>query len=649
MGKKFIAFVRENPAYLEQEYFNSQKMFDDSVYNKNGKMRFINQNKPMEQRPFRPFGPYSQDPLDHMLTQPTCEPFKIPKLWRRPKFKVQKHDIHIVEHLDEDEELKEVCNHTIAKGNGTRDEWMYWVWAMCGAGVKPEDIHRLSYEANSESYLEASCDAMINSFHQEKTTMGRHTLKQWASEYGYDVERHIEKVEVSQLLSRREDHMTWLDLLKKYHGSYHMSERQACDAIRADVSKVVHMIQGGSTVFAIYSNDENMFELTNTIPHLGLNIGDGEGKSTTITLAKMMKMSPLEFPLYNRLVFQPDPSKVKRNQLNIYQGFKAQLVSKVDMGKVQFFLDHIKTVWASDNNEHYLYLMSWLAHIIKTPGVNTKIAILLTSIPGTGKTLPCEFLINEVFGRELSLALEGLSKVTQQFNTSINGKIFTNVNELRTVDSDSFCGKFDAMKSLITDKHIQIEKKGIDPMSMDNHNNYLMTSNHEHTLKLEEHDRRYACFSVSECKVGDYEYFNRFADGCDTEGAGDHLYTYLLEYPEEMMVDLRQIPLTDSRKSMIMNSQMTPVRFLNEMTSDEPVDFFDVLNKERCISKGKIYSDYIAWCSQNGEKSQTMKTFLSAIKRKIKSEGLGRIPVITLMSNSGTGKSKAAKYLELGV
>ena len=113
-----------------------------------------------------------------------------------------------------------------------------------------------------------------------------------------------------------------------------------------------------------------------------------------------MVNSPLKFPLYSNIVFKPNNVDGKRNDLNIWPGFKAQEVSVVDMDIVNAFINHIQKVWASDDEGHYNYIMSWLAQVIKTPEKMTEAAILLTGGQGTGKTLPCDILLQRVFVAE---------------------------------------------------------------------------------------------------------------------------------------------------------------------------------------------------------------------------------------------------------
>ena len=331
-----------------------------------------------------------------------------------------------------------------------------------------------------------------------------------------------------------------------------------------------------------------------------------------------MVNSPLKFPLYNNIVFKPNNVNVKRNDLNIWPGFKAQEVSVIDMGIVDIFINHIRKVWASDNEEHYNYIMSWLAQVIQTPEKKTEVAILLTGGQGTGKTLPCDILLQRVFGDNISLTASGLGSLTQRFNGCTMGKIFANVNELSVVD-DSFNASFDKMKSLITDRYLQVEKKGLEHIKIDNYANFIMTTNHRHTMKIEADDRRYFCIEVSDIYKQNTEYFQTFMEILDNDVAGNHLFTYFKRYDTTKMVNLRKIPMTQVKQDMLDSCKSPVERFVSVMEDEITEDIlydWKGKNNEKAISCPNFYELYKLWCQTNGEKSWSNKAVGSELKTK---------------------------------
>jgi hypothetical protein len=289
------------------------------------------------------------------------------------------------------------------------------------------------------------------------------------------------------------------------------------------------------------------------------------------------------------------------------------------MDVVNFFNNHIKYVWANNNEVYYKYLMSWIAQIIKTPWKRTEIAILLQGGQGSGKTLPCDILFNHVFGHEIGGCASGLGSLTQRFNGSTMNKLFCKIDELSVVDGDSFNACFDKMKSLITDRQVQVEKKGMEHIMIDNYCNFIMTTNHRHTVKIEGDDRRYAIFEVSDKYKQDTDYFADFMDILDNQYAGDNLYTYFKNYPDDEMVNLRRIPMTEIKKEMADLSKSTVQRFVECMNDElDEACLYDMIGKDgqKAISALNFYENYKGWCSSNGEKPWSSKAVGTELKNK---------------------------------
>ena len=137
------------------------------------------------------------------------------------------------------------------------------------------------------------------------------------------------------------------------------------------------------------------------------------------------------------------------------------------------------------------------------------------------------------------------------------GKILRIVNELSIVEPGSFTVAFDKMKSLITDRRVEVEQKGLEHIEIENFTNFIFTTNHSNAIPLEADDRRYACFEVSDRYKQNNDYFGNFMDTLDNDEAGNHIYQYFLNYPEEEMINLRKIPSTSIRDDNYVKSLKT--------------------------------------------------------------------------------------------
>ena len=334
--------------------------------------------------------------------------------------------------------------------------------------------------------------------------------------------------------------------------------------------------------------------------------------------------------MYNKIVFKPEDHDLQPRELNTWGGFQAKTVTDIDPGKFEKLLHHIKFAWANGEEDQFNYLLTWLAITVKKPWLGTRVALLIQGSQGSGKTMICSFLMKYLYGYNQSCITTGIEPLTQRFNSILRSKLFINANELCTT-SENFSSTFDKMKTLITEDKITIEVKGVEPFQIDNYANFILTTNHKFTVKLEADDRRYAVFACSDRYAQNEVYFNELAGSLDQECA-DHFLTYLKDYPDESLVNLRSIPMTQMKKQMMASSVPVPLKYLailKQERDDEAQDAADAgilppindqaLTDLACIptyfaTPTTLYQMYKSWCSQSNEKLWTLTAFGTLVK-----------------------------------
>jgi hypothetical protein len=636
--KKFINFCNER--YTDDpEYHNIHKYIDPNVYTKNRLIRLPNQSKYGQDRPLK-FFRGSKLLTDHILTAPNKKDFfVIPPPWikrqQNKNRKINEIQTKTIEEYNEDDDSLWLIQNTGHKAENY-EEWIKWVWACIGAGIPPEIIHRESYEACPEKYDEEGVNNIIKRYKEGKG-LGKHSLIKWAAEKGRYLTREVEK-KAKKLSENKGEHITWIDLQKKYHEKVFESFDELLEQIRDDVTQVINYIQGAQSVFTMYSNDENPFDLTKTLPYLILKYKEIQdvvslGKTfqneviRQISLDKLLITNPLKFPLYNKLVFKPMDYGLRKNEKNTWIGFKAEKRDTYNMEPVNLFRKHIKEVLANNNEYNCKYIEKGFRTIMKTPWNKTGIFMLFYGEQGTGKTIVSEFLIKYVFGKHLSFSTNGIKPLTQRFNGCTMSKIFCCCNELSTINDsgNNWHSGFDSMKNLITDDLISIEKKGLEHIMIENYINFIGTTNNPNCIKVEKGDRRYACFEVSNKYKGDKKYFDNFVDVCMNDEAGNDIYNYYIN-TEDDDIDLRDIPETQFRKDLISNSRSPVERFIDELLNEEHnIDERKWLDKKK-ITLSNLYEEYCMWCGFNNEKCFSNNIFGKNIpKNKILEKGNTRI------------------------
>jgi phage/plasmid-associated DNA primase len=221
---------------------------------------------------------------------------------------------------------------------------------------------------------------------------------------------------------------------------------------------------------------------------------------------------------------------------------------------------------------------------------------------GTGKGTLILFM--EYVLRSVNIvSIAGLHSIAGRFNTLIIGKRLVNINEMSST-KEEFRSNFDTMKSYITEPTIKIEPKGVDAYTIKNISNFVLFTNHRDAIIVEETDRRYAIFEVSEAHMNDNEYFGRIRRECLNQDVANEFYTYLLDFP---VVPLNQIPDTELRREMMQISKPNTLKFLDAVRENNLYDGAEE------VSATSFYDRYKQWCSDNGERGLVTSTKFGTI------------------------------------
>jgi len=344
--------------------------------------------------------------------------------------------------------------------------------------------------------------------------------------------------------------------------------------------------------------------------------------STIVLLRKAVSLDLL--PLYSKLVYKPRDYDIRRYEFNSWIEFEGKKKSypenKIILTEI---LDYIRVVISNNDMEVYKYIISWIRNIILTPWNKTKVAIFLQSKQGCGKGIFVWFLINCVFGLHCSTAVNGLTPLTQKHNKILMNKIFINVDELKCNSQKDFHGMFDTMKGLITEPRITVEPKGLESFDIENHCNYILTTNNMFSVKIEKNDRRYLCLRINEEKMGDYEFFRHIAEDVFTPEGGSLFYNYLSELDDSECCRLNPIPQTALKSEMAdLSLSSVDLFFRNLETGDYEIPLRNYISefthKKTLVKFGMtpndLYVEYNNFCIQNGESPCKGRLFWSSVK-----------------------------------
>ena len=264
---------------------------------------------------------------------------------------------------------------------------------------------------------------------------------------------------------------------------------------------------------------------------------------------------------YKNIVFDPSYVGSPGDDLNMFQGFKAQLLSTYDLEKIKPILYHLKEVLNNGDEDNYNWMIKHLAHIVQKPYIKTGNAIVNWGEKGAGKNALWEWFGTSIIGEKHYVYLNNINDLTGQFTSLFAFGIFV------ILDEAVFSGGHlvhNMLKSLITQMTQKLEKKGVDPILIKNYMNLFFLSNNPDPVKIEGSNcRRYDVKEVSDKHVKDHVYFDAL-----NQDTANHFYTFLMEQ-DISKYRTGCAPMTTDKMDMAVYS-MKPIEvFVEELLEGE--------------------------------------------------------------------------------
>ncbi len=293
----------------------------------------------------------------------------------------------------------------------------------------------------------------------------------------------------------------------------------------------------------------------------------------------------------DRIVFNPK-GDVEDNEFNIWKGFKYKKKAEGDECKIQDFLNHIRHIWANDNEDTYNYILNWFSKLLQNPWKKNNICLVLHSIEGVGKSFILD-MIGKIIGSDYYISTSNLKHILGDFNGDAEGKILVNLNETGMWYDKKIVGSF---KEFITDNNIQINKKGIQSYKIDNYCNTIITTNEDHIVNIDGNDRR---FNILECNNKKYnkEYYQKIAD-TNLQDLADYFYSRDISTYDSRDFVKSELHQQQVKKNMdsteLFYTELIEGDIMTDSYENQKNPWFDKYEEtpEKTISKDKIYKMY---------------------------------------------------------
>lgn len=239
---------------------------------------------------------------------------------------------------------------------------------------------------------------------------------------------------------------------------------------------------------------------------------------------------------YERVIFAP--GREFPGSYNLWTGFAVD----PRPGKCELYLNHIRENICSGNEDHYRYVLGWMACAVQRPGEQGHTAIVLQGSRGAGKGV---FATNfgALFGRHFMAVTHG-DHLVGKFNSHLRDCVLLFGDEAFYAGDKKHEGM---LKVLITESVLMTEKKGVDASPGRNYTHVILASNDEWVIPAGENERRFFMMRVSDNQRQNTAYFAAIEREM-ANGGREALLHFLMHY-DLRGFNVRDVPKTDALQS----------------------------------------------------------------------------------------------------
>ena len=271
-------------------------------------------------------------------------------------------------------------------------------------------------------------------------------------------------------------------------------ENFVCKILRPDPCYIYAEHEGNNEVLNFYTQGK----ITETFNHYG----SAEYNTFGIEIKFMTKwLGDEKIRLYNKMDFlpyndrQPTPDYI----FNLFRGFSSDTKQPFDRSKKDRLLKPFHDLGielCGGDEKHYRFLYTFLADIIQNPHKKNPIAFIIKGKQGTGKNVFFNVMAN-LLGKSHFISSANPKDFFGDYAEGFYHKLLVIMNECEGKDTFDFEGR---IKSFITEDHITLNRKFVQPITILNLARLIITTNKHTPIPIDvfSKDRRYVVFETTD-------------------------------------------------------------------------------------------------------------------------------------------------------
>lgn len=263
-----------------------------------------------------------------------------------------------------------------------------------------------------------------------------------------------------------------------------------------------------------------------------------QGQPKVVSKAAMWMADERRKDFMGGIDFRPDmePEFETPNGLamNLWRGW-AVTPKKGDWSKLRA---HIEEIVCNGNREHYTWVLDWMADLFQDPANPKGAALVMHGLEGCGKGTLIEAM-GRCMGRHYKHLVHE-KHLTGEFNGHMQDALLVFADELVYGGSKKTAG---ALKSLVTERMLMTERKGVDAQRGRNCAHLAIASNESWFIPAGRESRRWFVTEVAPTHCKNPAWFDAIYDEMDNGGIEAMMYD-LLE--RKITSNLKRAPETES-------------------------------------------------------------------------------------------------------
>ncbi|MBB3164686.1 hypothetical protein FHS25_005189 [Rhizobium laguerreae] len=255
---------------------------------------------------------------------------------------------------------------------------------------------------------------------------------------------------------------------------------------------------------------------------------------TTEPVSKQWMRSKHRRSYPNGIVFAPN--RDVEGAYNHWQGFS---VEPDDSKSCALFMDHLLRIFCNGNEDHFWYLIGWLAHMVQKPEEKPGVAVIAIGKKGAGKDTISDY-VGGLFTNHY-VTVGNQEQMTGKFNAHQERCLLLSVQEGFWAGDKKAEGQ---LKYLITSNNVMIEPKGMNAFPIKSVLRLFISSNERWVVPATQDERRFFVVNVSSERCNDHKYFEALRKEMEN-GGREALLAYLMDY-DISDFQVRAVPDTEA-------------------------------------------------------------------------------------------------------